>query len=80
MQNFDVISQFRVEITSLKISRRYRIVIGIHPCDGEKKSYWVETYLPNSRIWIKEFKYARWSTMDELFKSNEFKCIMFAKL
>lgn len=76
MQNFSIISQFKVEDLELKISRRYRIICGIDPNGKDERSYWIEIYIPTAGVWIDHFKYKKWSTIGSLYNSSEFLCLM----
>lgn len=70
------ITRFKVENTLLRIVARYRIMYGVHDCDIDGKTYWIESWLPNMRDWCLTYKYHRWVKIEHLLNSSEFRDIM----
>lgn len=70
------ISRFKVETPELRIVERYRIVKGQHDCDTIDETYWIESWLPNTKTWTLTYRYHRWHNLERLISSAEFKCIM----
>lgn len=76
MKEKNEIARFKVETPELRIVERYRIVKGIHDCDTIDESYWLESWLPNTKIWSLTYRYHRWSTIDRLINSVEYKTLV----
>lgn len=72
-----IVNEFRVEVSVLKITRRYRIVHGEHHPSELYKTYWLETYDCVSRKWIRVRDSFRCATCTELLRSNLFWEIFF---
>lgn len=76
MKEKNEIARFKVETPELRIVERYRIVKGVHDCDTIDETYWLEQWLPNTKRWALVYRYHRWSTIDRLINSAEYKVIM----
>lgn len=75
------ITRFKVEDvwfegSSARIVERYRIVKGVHDCDTIDETYWIESWLPNTRRWCLTYRYHRWSSLERLINSAEYKTLM----
>lgn len=70
------VTRFKVEDTLMRIVERYRIVVGVHDCDKDNVTYWIESWLPNTRRWCLTYRYHRWSTLEQLINSSEYRTLM----
>lgn len=76
MKTKQEVTRFKVEDTSMRIVERYRIVKGVHDCDTIDDTYWIESWLHNTRTWCLTYRYHRWSSLERLISSPEYKTIM----
>lgn len=70
------VARFKVEDQLMRIVERYRIVVGVHDCDEDNETYWIESWLHNTRRWCLTYRYQRWSSLELLIKSSEFRTLM----
>lgn len=75
-----IVNEFRVEVSALKITRRYRIIHGEHHSNELYKTYWLETYDCVSRKWVRVSDSVRFATCTELLGSKLFWEIFFKRV